>query len=79
MIALGFGVMWLGYLQGIYGWTLLKGYDIRWRDLANPIHPYQWPGKNSPPLIPKGQVLPKSSGTSATASASTGKGKAALA
>lgn len=74
MIALGFGIMWLGYLQGCYGFTLLKGYDIRWRDLANPIHPYQWPAAGqSIPKVPKGQILP---GTAAsTSTASTGKGK----
>lgn len=74
VIALGFGIMWLGYLQGMYGFTLLKGWDIRWRDLANPVHPYQWPGKGSPPLIPKGQVLPKSTTGTATTAAGSGGG-----
>ena len=74
MIALGFGIMWLGYLQGLYGFTLLKGWDIRWKDLASPIHPYQWNGTNNPPLIPKGQVLP-STGSSAAAATGSGKGK----
>lgn len=61
MVALGFGVMWFGYQQLIYGYCLLKGYDIRWRDLANPISPYQWPPKGQdPPLVPKGQILPSS-------------------
>lgn len=72
MIALGFGVMWLGYTQAMYGFTLLKGWDIRWRDLANPVHPYQWPASGSPPLIAKGQVLPKSTtGTGTAAQAAT--------
>lgn len=71
MIALGFGIMWLGYLQGMYGFTLLRGYDIRWRDLASPVHPYQWPASGSPPLIAKGKILP-TGGASTTASKSTG-------
>jgi hypothetical protein len=73
VIALGFGIMWLGYLQGMYGWTLLKGWDIPWHSLADPIHPYQWPASGSPPLIPKGQVLP-SSGSSSGSSAATAAG-----
>ena len=59
MVVFGFGVIWWGYLEAIYGWSLLKGYDIRWRDLANPIHPYQWPPLGqSIPTVPKGQILP---------------------
>ena len=71
MIALGFGVMWLGYLQGMYGFTLLKGWDIRWRDLASPTRPYQWPASGTPPLIPKGKILPAST----TSASSTGTGQ----
>lgn len=51
--------MWWGYLEIIYGWTMLKGWDITWRDLANPIHPYQWPAPGQTiQRIPKGQILP---------------------
>jgi hypothetical protein len=59
MVTIGFAVLWLGYQQAIYGWVLLKGYDIRWRDLANPLDPYQWPpvGQDTP-KIPPGQILP---------------------
>lgn len=59
MIIVGFLVVWFGYQQAVYGYVLLKGYDIRWRDLANPVHPYQWPrAPQTPPLIPSTQILP---------------------
>jgi hypothetical protein len=71
VVAIGFGVLWLGYLQGVYGYCLLKGYDIRWRDLANPLNPYQWPPPGqSPPLIPKGQLMPGSPPAAAAAAGS---------
>lgn len=59
MVIVGFAVVWLGYQQTIYGYCLLKGYNIRWRDLANPVHPYQWPARGQKiPLIPKSAILP---------------------
>lgn len=59
MIIVGFIVVWIGYQQAVYGYVLLKGYDIRWRDLANPVHPYQWPRPpQTPALIPSTQILP---------------------
>lgn len=65
MVALGFGVLWWGYLEVIYGYCLLKGYDITWHDLANPLNPYQWPAKGrTPSLIPSGKILPTSTGKS---------------
>lgn len=74
MIALGFGIMWLGYNQTIFGWTLLKGWNIRWRDLANPIHPYQWPPLGSKmPMVPAGQVLPTGGASTTAAKGSTAR------
>jgi hypothetical protein len=61
MVALGFGIAWFGYLEVIYGYTLLKGYNITWRSLANPVSPFQWPKLGSSiPTIPPGKVLPTS-------------------
>lgn len=68
MVGLGFAVMWVGYQQLFYGWVLMKGYDIRWRDLATPIHPYQWPPRGQKiPLVPKGQILPGQPNANASA------------
>ena len=57
MIALAFGFAWLGYSYGLYGWCLIKGYDVRLIDLMNPVNIYQWP-QGGPPQIPPTQVLP---------------------
>lgn len=71
MIAIGMGVLWWGYLQAIYGYTLLKGYNITWRQLANPIHPYQWPVAGTKiPTIPKGQIMPGKAPSTTTTTAS---------
>src|SRR5262249_54939184 len=59
MVILGFAFAWTGYLQAVYGYCLLKGYDVRWRDLANPIRPYQWPPRGQPiATVPKSQIMP---------------------
>ena len=60
MVAVGFLVLWLGYSEIVYGYTLLKGYNITWKQLADPINPYQWPSPpgTQPDLIPPGQILP---------------------
>jgi hypothetical protein len=81
MIIFGFGIFWIGYQQTIYGWVLLKGWDIRWRDLANPIRPYQWPAPpNQPPTIPVTAILPTGASSPATAAAAKqGGGQTALA
>lgn len=59
MVAVGFGILWWGYLEIVYGWCLLKGYDVTWKQLANPISPYEWPAApGQPPPIPNTQILP---------------------
>ena len=64
MLPLGFGFVWLGYAYGLYGWCLLRGYDVTLRQLMNPVHIYQWPA-GGPPLIPNTQVFPGGSAPSA--------------
>jgi hypothetical protein len=59
MAAIGFGLIWAGYAISLWGYTLLRGYDVTFPQLVNPVHPYgsqgqAWP----PPPIPKGQLLP---------------------
>jgi hypothetical protein len=72
MIAAGFVVAWFGYTYIIYGVSLLHGWNITWKQLANPLNPYQWPAKGTePPLIPAGQILP--GGTSTTAATGSGQ------
>jgi hypothetical protein len=49
-------VSWLGYTTVLYGYCLVKGYDITFGQLANPAHVFTWP--KTPQLIPANQVSP---------------------
>ena len=74
MIALAFGFAWLGYSYGLYGWCLIKGYDVTLHELMNPVHQYQWP-QGGPPLTPPNQIFPSAKDRSGTG----GGGQATLA
>lgn len=56
MTATGFAVAWLGYTVGLYGYCLVKGYNLSFGELVHPKNYYKgsWP----PPLIPDGQLWP---------------------
>lgn len=54
--------IFIGYAIGSYGWVLLQGYDITFRQWITPLHAWDWssnPGKNS---IPADSFLPSSAG-----------------
>jgi hypothetical protein len=61
--AIGIGMGWLGYAGVLWGWCLLRGYDVPLGALLSPTHPYgsakgqSWP----PSLLPDTQVFPSSS------------------
>jgi hypothetical protein len=65
MIALSFGLAWVGYAYGLYGYCLIKGYDVKFTALVNPVHVYQWPD-GGPPQIPNTKIFPSSAGQSGT-------------
>lgn len=54
-----------GYTIGSYGWVLVKGYDIPFRQWVSPLNPWSWSG--TPPPIPAGQLFPSSASAAATA------------
>ena len=60
MAAIGIGLIWGGYALSLWGYCLLRGYNVTFVSLVNPVHPYSgsWP----PALIPAGQVLPTGQG-----------------
>lgn len=58
MVAVAFGITWGGYTLTLWGYCLIKGYDITLADLANPVTVFRWP--KSPPPIPPAQILPTS-------------------
>jgi len=49
VIAIGFGLVYLGYWTGLWGWCLLQGYDITLWQLGSPLHPYGQGGQPWPP------------------------------
>lgn len=57
MVPLAFGFVWLGYSYGLYGWCLIKGYDVKLRQLMNPVHVYQWP-PGGPPIMAPSTIFP---------------------
>lgn len=63
MIALAFGLTWIGYSYGLYGYCLIRGYDVRFVDLVNPVHVYQWP-EGGPPLMSPDKLFPSLKGQS---------------
>ena len=67
MPAIGIGVTWLGWAVSLYGYCLVRGYNVKFTDLINPLHP--WPGPWPPPLITNGsEVLPGQTVTGQTGS-----------
>jgi hypothetical protein len=57
MPAIGFGLTWLGYALTSWGYCLVRGYNVKFTDWINPVHPYSgaWP---PPQNIPAGDLLP---------------------
>lgn len=55
-------MIFAGYTVGSYGWVLLKGYDITFKEWVNPLAPYQYPS-GSVPTVPKGHVFPVTTAT----------------
>lgn len=65
MIPLAFGFAWLGYSYGLYGWCLIKGYDVKLRQLMNPVNVYQWPA-GGPPIMTPDTIFPNGQNASTT-------------
>lgn len=72
MIAIVMLAAWSDYLVGLWGYCLLRGYDVTIAELANPLHPYA--GKWPPPQIGPGRVFP-AGGTSASSPSTSSSGK----
>lgn len=56
MVAVGMLLIWGGYSAGLWGWCLIRDYDVTFGQLVSPSHPYSgaWP----PPPVPAGQTWP---------------------
>ena len=66
------GLVWLGYGLGLYGYSLIKGYDLSAGQVFSPVSYYR--GKWPPPLVSDPTVIIPA-GRPASSSASKGKGK----
>jgi hypothetical protein len=76
MLPVGMLLTWAGYSVSLWGWCLIRGYNVTLGQLMSPTHPYgsgkgqAWP----PPLMSPNQIFPgKNTGESAPAA---GKAKA---
>lgn len=72
MLPVGMLLSWAGYSLGLWGWCLIRGYDVTLGQLMSPTHPYgsgkgqTWP----PPLMSPNVIFPgKNTGASAPAAA----------
>jgi hypothetical protein len=76
MLPVGMLLTWAGYSVSLWGWCLIRGYNVTLGQLMSPTHPYgsgkgqAWP----PPLMSPDQIFPgKNTGESAPATAAAGK------
>jgi len=44
MIAIGLGAAWVSYTVGLYGYCLVRGYNVRLRDLLGTTWPNSYGG-----------------------------------
>lgn len=70
MVAVAFALVWAGYSTSLWGWCLLRDYDLTFGQLVSPVHPYSgaWP----PAKIPAGQIWPGGSTQTQTAAGNIG-------
>ncbi len=54
-------VIFAGYTVASYGYVLVRGWNIPFRQWVSPLDPYQWPGKKGalPPAVPRTSVWPR--------------------
>ena len=70
MVAVAFALIWAGYSTSLWGWCLLRDYDLTFGQLVSPTHPYSgaWP----PAKIPATQIWPGGSTVTPTAAGNIG-------
>lgn len=57
MPAVGMGIAWFGYGLGLWGFCMVKGYNVTLAQLLNPVSPYRatWPPSQN---IPVTEIFP---------------------
>ena len=56
MLAVGMLLIWGGWSVSFWGYSLVRGYNVTFIQLVNPVHPYSGPWPPGP--IPDTQVFP---------------------
>lgn len=66
MPAIGMGLVWGGWTLGLWGYCLIRGYDVTLGQLANPVHVLNWKTATAN-LTPNTQIVPGGQNTPAGA------------
>jgi len=56
MGAAAMGILWAGYTLTLWGYCLIRGYDVSLKDLVNPVKVYTW--QHPMPIAPADVVFP---------------------
>jgi hypothetical protein len=80
MLAMGMLLIWGGYSISLWGWCLIRDYDVTLGQLVSPVHPYGsgkgqlWPPQQlSTSVIFPGQAAAAASPSASPASGATPK------
>jgi hypothetical protein len=70
MPAIGIGLGWIAYTAALWGYCLIRGYNVTLTQLVNPVSPVTWKQATAG-QVPQGQIMP-----SASSSGTVGQGTA---
>lgn len=68
MPAIGIGLIWGGWTLSLWGYCLIRGYDVTLGQLVNPVHQLNWKTATAN-LTPNTQIVPGGQNTPASGSA----------
>jgi hypothetical protein len=73
LIFIGFGLSWIGYTLAFYGFSLVKGYDLSFRQIISPLSTDRYTGTWPPAAATDDVIFP--AGKQPTPTATTTKPK----
>lgn len=68
MPAIGMGLIWGGWTLSLWGYCLIRGYDVTLGQLVNPVHVLNWKTATAN-LTPNTQIVPGGQNTPASSPA----------
>lgn len=75
MPAIAMGLIWGGWTLGLWGWCLVRGYDVSLGQLINPVHQLDWKTATAQ-QIPNTQIVPGGQNAASSSSGSSQPGQA---